>query len=625
MSRVFRSGFPDFERSNFRTASWWAGTEAGGNRKDATPLHPTLLHAFGVASSLEQRVGLTILPEREGGAVARRSYRELHDEARRVAGGLRALGVRPRDRVLVILPTSHEFVTTFFAIQMLGAIPVPAYPPAGFRLEAGLERLAHVAVHATPEVCVTWKEAHAVMGELALRAPSLRHVVTAAELAAAAPDEEREATPDELAFLQYTSGSTGQPKGVALSHRNILANVHAIGLGLRITRKDVGVGWCPLYHDMGLIGQVLFSIYWRIPLVLLSPTAFLARPHRWLWAIHEHRGTLSPAPCFGYAMAVRRTKPEQRKGLDLSSWRIALNGAEPVSLGIVEEFERTYAPHGYRPTAMLPVYGLAESSLAVTIPKLGSRVRAEVVSREELANGRAVPAVTGAVTVVSVGRPVAGQRVLVVDESGLELPEREVGHIVTSGDSVMGGYFQDADATEKVLRDGWLWTGDLGYFSGGELFITGRAKDVIMLRGRNYYAEDLEQSAERLRGVRPGGCVAFGVYDEASAGEHLVLVCETQLDDQAERLELVEKISAAVLAEAGLLVEQVVLVDPGTIPKTSSGKRQRSQCRQLYLRDQLFRSQTGRLRKGVVFMRSQAGFLLMHIRKLVGRQQPPQE
>src|SRR5690606_28198377 len=361
-------------------------------------------------------------------------------------------------------------------------------------------------------------------------------------------------------------------------------------------------------------------IYWRTPLVLMSPTAFLARPSRWLWAIHRFKGTLSPAPNFGYGMCVTRVKEEERRGMDLSSWRFAMNGAEPVNYRTLVDFERTYAPHGFSLERMYPVYGLAEASLAVTFPRPGSGVRYEVVDRQELANGRAVLASgKGTMAVVSVGQAVPGHYVAVVDENGEVLPEREVGHVVVSGKSLMEGYYGDAEATDAVLRDGWLWTGDLGYFSDRNLYLTGRAKDLIIIRGRNLYAEDIERQAERVTGVRPGCVVAFGLHEPDEEVEKVVVVAESRTTDKAERERLAAEIRDRVAEHCDVVAHEVVLAEPGTIPKTSSGKRQRSMCRELYLAGELKPARMGKLGLGLVLARSRAGLLIHKARGLFGR------
>ena len=626
--RAFRSSFPDFEHSGFRTGSWAVGKATGP--VDLTPYHPTILHAFAQAARLEETTGITLLPDRPGKPEIHQSYRELYHLARRYASGYQKLGVRRGDRILLALPTCLEFVAAFLGATMVAAIPAPAYPPTPFRVEQDLSRLAHIANHSGAVACVTSKQIKPILGDLVLRSGRLRHLVTVEELGAYdLMDDQLVPRPEHAAFLQYTSGSTGRPKGVTVSQHNLVSNIHAIGQASEITRADRVCGWCPLYHDMGLIGTLLFAIYWRTPLVLMSPLAFLSRPSRWLRAISDHGITMSPAPNFGFGLCVKKVTEAQRKDLDLSTWRLAFNGAEPVNMATIEDFVRVYGPLGFRSTSMLPVYGLAESTLAVTFPAAGEDVRHEVVDRKALARGKAVLATGGGtgedrVTLVSCGGPVPGHDVLVLDENGDPLPERELGHVVVSGPSVMMGYYDDPDATAAVKQGGWLWTGDLGYFSNGCLYVAGRAKDMIIVRGRNYYAEDIERSVETVEGVRIGGSVAFGVYDEEAATDNLIIVCETRVQDDTKRAALVSKISEAILATSGLEVDAVVLAEPGTVPKTSSGKRQRALCRDQYLGGRLSATKTNRLRLGLVFIRSQAGFLVMHARRLIGRQRPPE-
>jgi acyl-CoA synthetase (AMP-forming)/AMP-acid ligase II len=615
INRVFRSTFPEAERSNFRTAVWAYGLPE--RPEDLRPLHGTLLHALATAAKLEETTGITLLPDKEGGAEQHISYRELYHRATRFSVALAARGVAPGDRVLMVLPTSLDFVACFFAIELLKAVPVPAYPPVGLRMKAGLEKLALIAVHSGSRLCVTTGKLKALMGDLHLRVPELRPLATIEELDARGgkTDARFRAAGDDPAFIQYTSGSTGNPKGVLLSHKNLVSNIHAIGQALRINRSDVVVSWCPLYHDMGLIGTLLFSIYWRTPLVLMSPTSFLARPSRWLWAIDRFKGTLSPAPNFGYGMCVTRVSEEERRGLDLSSWRFAMNGAEPVNYRTLVDFDRVYHPHGFRLDNMYPVYGLAEASLAVTFPRPGSGVRYEVVDRQELANGRAVlSSGKGSMAVVSVGQAVPGHYVAVVDDQGELLPEREVGHVVVSGDSIMKGYDRDEEGTAAVLRDGWLWTGDLGYFADRNLYLTGRAKDLIIIRGRNIYAEDIERCAERVPGVRPGCAVAFAIHDDAGGEEKVVVVAETRARDREQRTALAQEIRERIAEFCEVVVHELVLADAGTIPKTSSGKRQRSTCRELYIAGELKPARLSRFGLGIVLARSKAGLLLARMR-----------
>jgi acyl-CoA synthetase (AMP-forming)/AMP-acid ligase II len=605
VSERFRSSFPDFEPSGFRSAAWADPTAP------LTPYHETLLEALEAARS--DKIGITLYD----GEPRHLGYRALAARAWSLGARLVELGVRPRQRVLVVLPTSFEFVIAFYGVLAAGAVPVPGYPPALLeRAESAIERLGHIAGAVRASWCLTDAKLRPLLG--ALLRGGLGRVLAVEELEGGAAARPAPADAEATALIQCTSGSTGHPKGVVLSHANVLANIHAIGRACRINRRDVGVSWLPLYHDMGLIGTLLFCIYWRIPLALMSPLAFLSRPSRWLWAIHQHRGTLSPAPNFAYALCARRVSAAEREGLDLSSWRLAFNGAEPVNLRTLVDFERAFAPHGFRASAMLPVYGLAEATVAVTFHAPDAPLTHQVVDRRGLADGRARPSRgKGSMAVVSVGRALPGHEVVVLDAAARPLGDGEVGHIVVRGPSVMRGYFEHAEATRAVKRDGWLWTGDLGYFSDGELFVTGRAKDLILVRGHNHYAEDIERVAERVAGVRSGGAVAFAVYDEDRATDLAVLVCETRVAERAAQLALVERVAARVAEDCSLRLDEVVLVGAGAIPKTSSGKRQRALCRELYLEGALKPRRTTRLGLSLVFVRSGAGFLVAGLRRLL--------
>ena len=623
-----RASFPGEEFTGFRTAAWRDGVPA--RPEELAPLHPTLLHALVEAASAAEPTPITILHE-SGGSRAdpddplsdlvaeERDQRTLYDAAVRLAAGLSRAGLRPGDRVCIVLPTSFDFLASFFGTLYAGGVPVPTYPPAVLeRAEQALLRLSYVARHAGSRLCVTSPRIRPLLGALARDVEQILVVETLGEDGADLPRPHPRS--EDAALIQYTSGSTGRPRGVELTHRNLVSNIHVMGQALRITRHDTLVSWLPLYHDMGLIGAFLSAVYWQMPLVLLSPTLFLARPARWLWALSRFSGTISPAPNFAYALAVKRVPAADRAGLDLSRWRLALNGAEPVNPHTLADFEAAYAPHGFAPDAMLPVYGLAEVSLAAAFPPLGTRARREELDRAALAEGRAVPATGGpSVGLVGCGRAVPAHEVVVVDDAGVLVAERTVGHIVVRGPSVMRGYFGDPAASAEVLRGDALWTGDLGYLAEGDLFVTGRAKDLIIVDGKNHYAEDLERVAGRVPGARPGGVAAFGIYDEAAARDTIVLVCETKLTEEPARVALVKAIGEAIGRAMGVAIDEVVLAAPGTVPKTPSGKPQRSRCRELYLADELDQQRTGKLRFAYVLARSGASFLASGARRWLRR------
>jgi 1-acyl-sn-glycerol-3-phosphate acyltransferase len=518
------------------------------------------------------------------------TYGRLRDEAATVAGGLRARGVSRGDAVALMLPTGLDFLRSFLGILLARAVPVPIYPPFRLdRLEEYAARQSAILENAGVRLLVTIPRARPVASLLKPAVPTLTDVVTAEELAEGrAPLSGPEGDGSDPAFIQYTSGSTGQPKGVLLTHDNLLANIRAIGRGVEVRPTDVGVSWLPLYHDMGLIGAWLTCLHHGLPLTLLSPTAFLARPERWLWAIHQRRATLSPAPNFAYELCARRVADEALEGLDLSSWRVALNGAEPVSPGTLERFARRFSPCGFRPEAMMPVYGLAECSVALAFPPVGRGPKVDRVARGPFqTEGRADEAPPGDATAlefVSAGRELPGHEVRLVDDAGAEVPERVVGRLVFRGPSATSGYYRNPEATAAItLPGGWLDSGDLAYRAGGEIHVCGRRKDLIIKGGRNLVPQEIEEAASGVPGIRRGCVVAFGVENAALGTEGLVVVAETRADDEAERERLVRAVTARVAEAVDVPPDTVVLVPPGTVPKTSSGKVRRAATREQYL------------------------------------------
>jgi 1-acyl-sn-glycerol-3-phosphate acyltransferase len=525
------------------------------------------------------------------------TYGHLLEGARAVAGGLRERGVARGDCVALMLPTGFDFLRSFQGILVAGAIPVPIYPPARLdRLEEYALRQSAILRDAGARLLVTVDRALPVAALLRPAVPGLRHVVTAAELAdAGTPPGMPEGGGEDAAFIQYTSGSTGQPKGVLLTHANLLANMRAIRAGLEAGPADVGVSWLPLYHDMGLIGSWLFCMAEGLPIALMSPLAFLARPERWLWAIHERRATLSAAPNFAYELCARRISDAALEGLDLSSWRCALNGAEPVDPDTLERFAARFGRYGFRREALMPVYGLAENSVAVCFPPVLRGPRVDRVQRGPFSDGRralaAEAADPGAMRFVSVGRALPEHEVRVVDDQGRELPERHVGRLLFRGPSMMPGYFGQPEATAAIRALGGFYdSGDLAYLADGEVFVTGRSKDLIIKGGRNLVPQEVEELAAGVEGIRRGCVVAFGVWNEATATESLVVVAETRATRPSARDALVAAVSERVAEGTGVPPDEVVLAPPGAVPKTSSGKIRRAATKQLFEQGQLGRS-----------------------------------
>jgi len=380
------------------------------------------------------------------------------------------------------------------------------------------------------------------------------------------------------ALVQYTSGTVESPKGVVLSHANILANVAAITESIGITDDDVSCNWLPMFHDMGLIGALITAALNGIETCLLPPEDFIKDPGRWLQTISRQRATLTAAPSTGYLHALRRTSSELVRELDLSSWRLALNGAESVDPDIMRDFSEHFAPAGFRPSAFLPVYGLAEGTLAVTSPPAGRPVQSVWVRRDLLGQRVVAFAPAGAERareLVCVGAPVAGTELRLVADDGTVLPEAPaVGEVQIRGASVTRGYEADGQAGQRQIPDGgWVPTGVLGFRHDGELYITGRKKEMVIVFGQNHYASDIESAAGRVPGVRPDGVLAASI--SSADGEGLVLMVETRETDRQARADLVAQIRQAVSSGLGVTPRDVVLVRRGRLPRTSSGKLQR--------------------------------------------------
>jgi acyl-CoA synthetase (AMP-forming)/AMP-acid ligase II len=520
----------------------------------------------------------------------------LREDAVRFGHALRQAGVRTDDRVPIVLPTSREFLVAFFGSIYAGAVPAPVGMPGFGDIENFGRRMGLLG---------SYLRASHVITEVSLREATIAAVPdatfidgasTLASGAALGVGDLPTIAAEDIALIQCTSGSTGVPKGVMLSHKNLLANCRQIGNAVDVRQDDVVVCWLPLNHDMGIIGCVLFAITCGIDLVLLSPSKFLRRPSAWLRAISKHRGTLSPAPNFAYGYLSSRVKMTEVADCDLSSWRVAFCGAEPIDADTLLRFTRAFAPNGLRADVLLPCYGLAEASLAVTFHRYGTPMKYDIVDREALAMGRATDPVhegasqTDLLTskVVSCGVPLEGTRIRVVDSERKDLPERYVGRVLIRGPSVTAdGYFELPEETAEVLgADGWLDTGDLGYLREGELYITGREKDIIIIRGKSYVPTDFEWPAAEVPGIRSGGVVAFGVFDASRGTELLHLICETDVKGDLAREKLREEVAANVARRSGVRPDFVRLVRRYAILKTTSGKARRSKTRQAYLAEE---------------------------------------
>jgi acyl carrier protein len=521
------------------------------------------------------------------------TYARLRHGAAEVAGRLQSEGLEHGQSVAIMLPTSPEYFHTYFGILLAGGIPVPIYPPARVsQIEDHVRRHTGILSNAQSTILVTVPEAMAVARLLKAHVPCLRRVLTADDFVDAPADfAPASVAARDVAFIQYTSGSTGNPKGVVLTHANLLANIRAIGEAVQITRGDVFVSWLPLYHDMGLISAWLASLYFGNPLVVMSPLGFLARPERWLWAIHRHRGTLTAAPNFAYELCLKRVDDRQLDGLDLSSLRLVANGAEPVSPDTLERFIARFSRYGLDPGAMAPVYGLAESTVGLLCPPMGRGPLIDRIRREPFVSRRkALPAPAddpNPLRFVACGRPLPGHQVRIIDEAGADAGERVEGRLEFKGPSATSGYYRNREETERLFDDGWLDTGDRAYRAEGDVYITGRVKDIIIRGGRNIYPHELEESVGALANVRKGCVAAFGTPDPQTGTERLVVLAETRLTEPAARDALRQEISRTTVDVLGEPPDEVVLAPPHTVLKTSSGKIRRAASRDLYCRGQI--------------------------------------
>lgn len=537
-----------------------------------------------------QRAADTALIVVDAAGDTRYDYASLHARATALASHLTTLA-KPGERAMLLMDSGIDYVTAFFGCLYAGLIAVPAFEPGAVR-SAQVARLQAIAVDAEPVLMLTTIAQAATHAEaLGLIAPSARVVAVDAPYVPAAPDwQPYAAQPDTLAFLQYTSGSTASPKGVMVSHGNVMANEVAIAAGMGIGPGDVIATWLPLYHDMGLIGGLLQPLYTGVPVVMMSPHFFLERPVRWLQAISRHRATVSGGPDFSYRLCVERVRDSHFDGLDLSSWVVAYSGAEPVRADTLRAFVDRFAPAGFSRQALYPCYGLAEATLLVTGGQRGDGMRATTFDGGALAQGHGTPANDG-LELVACGYPHAGHSIRIADADGSALPDGRVGEIEVSGPSVTHGYWRNTEATAATFGsrdDGWLRSGDLGLLRDGQLYIAGRRKDLIIVRGQNLYPQDIERAVEdHVSAARRGRVAAFPV--QTPAGEAIGIAVEISRPDQKRigHLALVQALAEAVGNACGESLAVALLLNPGGLPKTTSGKLQRSACRQGWIDDSL--------------------------------------
>src|SRR5437868_1310303 len=533
-------------------------------------------------------IHVTVL-EDENTVLGTMSYRDLQTAARAVAQGLISRDIVPGDRISMMLPTSTDFFASFFGILYAGAVPVPIYPPARMaQLEEHMRRQIVILNNAGARMLITVPEGRKLAVLLRSQVETLESVETVMTLSA-----ERSALPlpplndpEALGLMQYTSGSTGDPKGVMLTHRGLLENVRSMGHAMDATSADVFVSWLPLYHDMGLIGAWLGCCYFGARLYVMSPIAFLVRPATWLWTMHKYRATFSGGPNFAFELCASRIPDEDLQGLDLSALRFVVNGAEPISPQTLRRFTDRFANYGMSRGVPSPSYGLAENCVGLCFPPFGRGPQIDRIKRESLARrGYAEPADESdadAIEMVACGHPIEKNDVRVVDDAGRELGERHEGMLEFRGPSITKGYFRNEPKTRELFHDGWIKSGDRAYMAGGDVHITGRVKDIIIRAGRNTYPHEIEEAISAISGIRKGGVAAFGSADPQSGTERLIVMAETKETNADTRAKLVAAAHEAVTAIAGSAADDVVLVPPRGVPKTSSGKVRRSSAKELY-------------------------------------------
>ncbi len=510
----------------------------------------------------------------------------IWQRANEIRSGLMARGLRPGGFVVLILPTGLELVAAYFGVMLAGAVPALVASPLN-RVGDSQVYLQHVSkildnasariLYCDAEVATLFRgEERALLGKTLFVTP------TDITPGAASPDP-IQLEPDDVAAIQYSSGATGTPKGVLLSHRAVLNNVRAMRPALGLTSDSVSVNWIPLYHDMGLIDAFLLPLLCGCPTVLIPTMDFMREPALWLRAIHRYRGAMSWAPNFAYSLCAKRIPEDDLEGLDLSCWRIAISAAEPILASTIEHFTRRFSSYGFKPEAMTPFYGLAENVTAVTAHPVQDPPKIETIDRDELVRtDLARPSVNG-LSSVSVGQALPGCEVEIRDSGREVLPDRHVGNIWVRSDSLFAGYNRDAELTKRVLVDGWLDTGDRGYLANGQLFFVSRAKDLIVIGGDKYAPHDVETAINRVPGVREGCAIAFGLVSEERGTEELAAVVETK-EEHPEALEtLKQAIRIAVTRGTGLALRHLKLVPPGGIEKTTSGKLARVATRHHFI------------------------------------------
>jgi fatty-acyl-CoA synthase len=515
------------------------------------------------------------------------TVREFFDCAGRYAEALRAVGVQPGDLVILVMDHGEALLYAFWGAMMLGAVP-SIFPFLSEKLDPTIyyERVKALVTHSGAAAVIAsapYRDALRarlapvrVIAEDELK-PGAGHAVFATDIGA-----------EDIAFLQHSSGTTGLQKGVALSHRAVLNQLAAYGEAIRLTHDDCIASWLPLYHDMGLIAGFILPTAQAVQLVLMSPFHWVRDPKLLLQAISRYQATLCWLPNFAYNFMATRIRDNQLNDIDLSSMRAFVNCSEPMRAESHRMFAQKFTPHGLRASALTTCYAMAENTFAVTQGGIDEPVTVDVIERAALAEQhKALPASDGVLSMemLSCGRPIPRCQVQIVDDQRRPLPERSVGQVAVRSDSMLSGYYRRPDLTDQVMFDGWYLTGDLGYMVAGEVYITGREKDLIIVGGKNIYPQDLESIASAVQGVHPGRVVAFGVFDERQGTEGIVLVAEADTGDEDEQEAIAREIRAQIAQQTETAVQNVLIVDSKWLLKTSSGKIARAANRDKYLQE----------------------------------------
>lgn len=567
--------------------------------------YATLAHAIGDLDNAAEGNGFRFLSDRSVRAKdiisTDTTFRELADHAAKIGGALLELGLRKGDRLALVIIDNEEFIRVFLAALRVGIIPVPIYPPHSLtQVSQYMDRVNHILVSCDARVVVASSRVCMLFGGLTASNGVQRRVIPVSDLYGYGDRAPWfDIKPDDVAFLQYTSGSTSQPKGVTLTHRNLMANItRFMDDGLQVHDEDTGVSWLPLYHDMGLIGFVLGPMVYQRRIHFISPIAFLKRPSLWLRLISRERAAISFSPAFGFALCCKRAPLSELEGVDLSSWRASGSGGEPIRAEVMNRFAKMYAPLGFRAEAHLPTYGLAESSLAVTFSPLGEGVISTRFDLRELVENQwAVVAENDddkdTIELTSCGRWFKDHDlgIFAIDDSlsQTRLDNGRLGEIRIKGPSVMQGYWNDEETTQQAYAGDMLKTGDIGFLHEGNVYVCGRLKEVIIVSGRNYFPQDIEWTVSRDPGIRRGNVIAFGIGALGTASsereqESLVILAERRAGVEQTDAEIVQRVHEQVRRDVGIEAHEILLLEPGRLPKTSSGKLQRLAARDMYLR-----------------------------------------